>query len=84
MFYVIFRQTILSVLPNSWFKLEQGSGEYAKFFQLIMPSDGMALVSRTHREPYYIDHPVSEVYPDQHFTFLFKDLDFNVNIPASE
>lgn len=34
----------------------------------------MALVSRTHREPYLWNHPKDEIFADQHFSFVFEDM----------
>lgn len=35
---------------------------------------GVALVSRTHVEPYLWNHPKDEVFADQHFSFAFEDM----------
>lgn len=59
---------------DSWFKFERGSGQLSKYFRIITPSNGYALVSRTHVEPHYINNPSSELYPDQHFNFLYEDM----------
>ncbi|KAJ3492365.1 hypothetical protein NLI96_g33 [Meripilus lineatus] len=59
---------------NNWFEFEPGKGQYTKQFRLITPSDGVALVSRTHRAPYFWNHPRGDIYPDQHFCFLFEDM----------
>lgn len=76
-YYVIFKYAILSFLLISWFRFELGTmdSEFAgenfdKFFRLITPSDDKALVSRTHVEPWFFNHPASDPRPDHYFTFM--------------
>ena len=69
---------------NSWFKLEPGSGQYANYFRLITPSQGLALVSRTAAEPYFFNHDEKIFYADQLFGFIWEDMqvdkvEFNLN-----
>lgn len=82
---VKFQWAFLNLRFNSWFEIARGSGQFSKFFRLITPSEDMALVSRTHAEPNYYNNNAHDVYPDQHFTFLYEDMqidsvDYDVNL----
>jgi hypothetical protein len=60
--------------PATWFRLEPGSGKHASDFRLCNDFSGTALVSRRHEKPEVINHPATDVYDDQYFSFLFEDM----------
>ena len=58
----------------SWFKLEPGSGQYANYFRLITPSQGLTLFSRISPDPTFLNYTEKNFYADQLFGFIWEDM----------
>lgn len=67
----------------SWFQIVPGSGQYTNFFNLITPSQGLALYSRSSPEPTFSNYTPNSSFTSQLFYFLWEDMtvervDFNL------
>jgi len=60
--------------PCSWFEIEPGSGQYTSYFRLIIPSQGLALFSRSSPDPTFWNFESKTFYADHLFDFMWEDM----------
>ena len=58
----------------SWFKIEPGKGQYAHYFRLSTPTEGVTLYSRLSSDPTFSNISDAKFLPDQLFNFIWEDM----------
>ena len=61
--------------PCSWHKFEPGVGQFANYFRIVTPSQNVGLYSRPANEPTFSNAGQNYTYSDQHFCFLWEDME---------